>query len=894
MPEWRKEILKRLAQLKLEPAREAEIAEELAQHLEDRFQELVSGGATEAEARRLALAELSEENLLARGLRRVEHETPQEPVVPGGGDRGNFFASLWQDIRYGLRMLRKNPGFTTVAVLTLALGIGANTTIFAVMDALLLRPLPYPQGDQLVTVWERNVSAGVPQGQVSAANFYDWEKQSRGSFSALAAFAEWPLNLTGMAEPERLSGALVTPDFFSVLGVQPAHGRSFVAGEDDPARAGAAVVSEALWRRLFGPEARLGQQTLTLNGAKTLIVGVMPPAFSFPSNTVDLWVPLSLSPENRNNREGRWLKVVGRLKNGISVLQAQEAMNVIARRIEQDNPRTNAGWGVELASLREQQVGNLRTRLWVTFGAVGLLLLVACSNVASLLLARATERRHEIAVRAAIGATRARIVRQLVTEHLLLGAAGGGGGILLAHWILLLAGKVFVEAVPGAAGLEIDPVVLGFAILLTAGAVAMCGLIPALQAAKINLNDSLKSGRRLAAGNPRARQALVAAQIAVSYVLLVGAGLLSRSLMKLLAVNPGFETRNTLAMDLNLQRSRYPNSQKQIQFAQQVLQRIEELPGVEHAGLVSDLPMRGNTMTFRIVQEGQSSQAGDKLEKVGVRWVTPGYFAAMKMSTLSGRLISESDNAHSAPVAVVNRSMVRRLWPGGLPMGVRLRLEDDPRWFSVVGVVNDVHQIGLGEDEVPAMYVPYLQKTQDWLNWMTLVVHTSNRPEQLVSAIRSQIWSVDKDQPVAKIESMEDYVAESVALPRFSSAMASAFSLAALLITVVGLYGVMSYSVSQRRKEIGVRAALGADAGEIRRLILWQGGRLALSGLGLGMGVALGVTRWLQSLLFRISVTDPLTLGSTALILMTVAVAACFIPARRATKVDPMVALRYE
>jgi putative ABC transport system permease protein len=907
MPEWKKEVLKRLAGLKLAPAREAEIVEELSQHLEDRFHELVSHGVTEDKARRVALAELGEvgarhgvplrdgrEDLLARGLRHVEREVNQEPVVAGGGSGRNFFASLWQDLRYGFRQLQKNPGFTAAAVLTLALGIGANTAIFGVMDAMLLRPLPYPRGNQLVTLWERNISAGAPHGQVSAADFYDWQKQSRESFSALTAFAEWRLNLSGTAEPERLAGALVTPDFFSVLGVAPAQGRSFVSGEDDPARAGVAIVSDGLWRRLFGPDARLAQQTLTLNGSKTLIVGVMPPDFSFPSNAVEVWVPLSLSAENRNNREGRWLKVLGRLKNEITVQQAQEAMNVIARRIEQDNPHTNAGWGVELVPLREQQVGNLRARLWVMFGAVGLLLLVACTNVASLLLARAAERKHEIAVRAAIGATRTRLIRQLVTEHLLLAVAGGGCGILLAHWILLLAGKVFVQMVPGAAGLRMDQTVLGFAVLLSAGSVALCGLVPALRAAKVNLSDSLKSGRRLTAGNPRARQALVAAQIAVSYVLLVGAGLLGRSLMKLLAVDPGFETRNTLAMDLNLPRSRYASSPQQIQFAQQVLRRIEELPGVEKAGIVSDLPMRGNTMTFRIVQEGQNPQAGDKLEKAGVRWVTADYFAAMKMAALSGRLIRESDNANSPPVAVVNRSMLRRLWPGGLPAGARLRLEEDPRWFSVVGVVNDVHQIALGEDEVPAMYLPYLQKNQDWLNWMTLVVHTSTDPEQLVPAIRTEIWSVDKDQPVARIESMQDYVAESVALPRYSSALASGFSLAALLITVVGLYGVMSYSVSQRRQEIGVRAALGAGSGEIRRLILWQGGRLALAGLAVGIVVALGVTRWLQSLLFKTSVTDPLTLAGAALLLTLVALAACFVPARRATKVDPMVALRYE
>jgi putative ABC transport system permease protein len=859
---------------------EQELDDEVRSHLEMLTEENLRRGMSSAEARNAALRSFG-------GVTQAKEAYRDQRGLP-------FLETFFQDIRYGLRMLAKNPGFTAVAVITLALGIGANTAIFGVMNALLLRPLPYPQGNQLITLWERNLPAGIPDGQVSAANFYDWQKQSNSSFSALTAYAEWPLNLSGAATPQRLSGVLVSPEFFSVLGVRPAQGRTFVAGEDDPANAGVAVVSDALWRSLFGEETRLTQQTITLDGQKTAIIGVMPPEFSFPSNTVQLWVPLALSPQNRSNRDGRWLKVLGRLRSGIGVRQAHEAMNVIARRLEQDYPRSNAGWGIELVPLREQQVGNFRMRLWVMCGAVGLLLLVACTNVAGLLLARASERKHEIAVRAAIGATRVRVVRQLVTEHLLLAIAGGAAGVLLAYWILLLASKEFVRAVPGLGKPGMDAAVFGFAALLSLVSVAMCGLVPAVEAAKLNLHDSLKSGSRSAVGNPRSRQALVAAQIAVSYVLLVGAGLLSRSLMKLLTVDPGFETRNTLALDLNLPRSRYSGSHQQIQFAQEVLRRIRELPGVEHAGAVSDLPMRGNTMTFRIVQEGQSPQAGNKLEKVGVRWVTPGYFAAMKMTLLSGRLLSENDNTSSVPVALVNRAMAQRLWPGGSPIGARVRLEEDPRWSSVVGVVNDVHQLGLDQDEVPALYLPYLQKTEDWLNWMTLVVHTSMDPEQLVSLIRAQIWSVDKDQPVAKIASMEDYVAESVALPRFSSLLASAFSMVALLIALVGFYGVMSYSVSQRRQEIGVRAALGADAGRIRRLILWQGGRLALVGLGFGFCLSLWVTRWLQSLLFKVRVNDPLTLVLTALLLMAVVVAACYLPARRATKVDPMVALRHE
>ena len=860
--------------------REREFVEELESHLQFHVEDNLRRGMSREEARRKALIKLG-------GLEQTKEICRERLGLP-------FIDTFLQDVRYGLRQLRRNPGFTVTGILTLALGIGSVTAIFGVMDALLLRPLPYPEGNQLVTLWQRNLQANVPRGYVSAANFYDWQKQSQGSFAALTAFAPWPLNLSGAGSPERLNGVLVTPRFFSVLGVKPAQGRTFVAGEDDPARAAVAVASDALWRRLFGAGTRLAQQTITIDGTKTLIVGVMPPGFSFPSDGIELWIPLALSPANRANREGGWLQALGRLRDGIGVRQAQGAMDVIARRIEQNNPRTQAGWGISLVPLREQQVGNLRPRLWLMLGAVALLLLAACTNVASLLLARALETKREIAVRAAIGATRARVARQLMTESFLLGIAGGGGGILLAHWILMTANGAFAQAVPSAPELKMDPVVLGFAFLLTAGSTALCGLVPALQAANVNLHHWLKSGRRSATGYPRARRTLVAAQIAVSYVLLMGAGLLSRSLIKLLSVDPGFETRNTLALDLSLPRSRYPNSQRQIQFAQEVLQRIRGLAGVEHAGAVSDLPMRGNTMTFPVAQEGQSPQAGDELEKVGVRWITPDYFAAMKIGVLRGRLIGERDNANSLPVAVVNHAMVRRLWPGGLRLGTRLRLAGDPRWFSVVGVVNDVHQIGLDAEEVPALYLPYLQKNQDWLNWMTLVVHTSSKAEELANAIQMQIWGVDRDQPVTRIATMADYVAESVALPRFTTVLASGFSLAALLITLVGLYGVMAYSVSQRKQEFGVRAALGASAGEIRRLVLWQGGKLALAGLGCGVAAALLITRSLQSLLFKTSVTDPLTLLSTGFVLIAVAVTACYIPAHHATQVDPMAALRYE
>lgn len=801
---------------------------------------------------------------------------------------------LGRDLRYALRSLRRSPGFTAVAVVTLALGIGATVSIFSIVYVALLRPLPYPEPDRLVALSASNPQAGFLHGPASAADFYDWRAQNE-VFSGATAYSGWSLNLTEVPMPERLSAALVSPEFFSVLGVAPVQGRGFFAHEDQPDGPSVAVVGERLWKRLFGNSAALNGQTLTLNGSRTTIVGVMPAGFAFPSRTVELWVPLSLSPQNRRNREGRWLSVMARIKPGITLGGAQQNMNVIASRLQRDYPATNTALIADVVPLDESLAGNLRTRLLVLLGAVGLLLLIACSNVANLLLARAASRTPELALRAAIGASRTRIVRQLLAESLVLALAGGAGGLVLAYWSVSAFRVLAPPAIPRLDNLALDGHVLAFALLLPLVTVLLFGLMPALQSSKLDLHRPLKSGgRNLVTGlGLRHRTLLVTSQIALACVLLVGAGLLVKSFLRLMAVNPGFDPHNVMTMQLSLPRSGYPN-QRQIAFFQQVLERVRTLPAVEHAGAVSDLPMRGNSMSFKILLDGSSQPVEPKKPEAGVRWVTEGYFSAMRIPLLKGRFLDERDTAGAPLVAVANRAMMKRYWPNAGAIGARVRLEEDPRWFAIVGVVEDIKQLGLDADEVPALYLAHDQKSQEWMNWMTLVVRTASDPEKQINAIRAQVLAVDRNQPIADVVTLDQYLAASVALPRFSSAMVASFSVVALVMALVGIYGIIAYSASQRRHEMGIRMALGARPFDVLRLVAGDGLRMTLIGVLAGLSAALALTRVLANQLFGIEPTDPATFAVMPVVLIAVALLASYIPARRATKVDPTAALRHE
>ncbi len=858
----------------------SEIDDELRFHVEMREREFVAQGMALAEARSKAMQQFGNPGLIREQAREM--------------DSLGWIEAVWHDLRFAGRMLRKNPDFAAIAILTLALGIGVSTAIFSVVYGVLLRPLPYPAPGQLVTLQEKN--SKLEPGPVSAADFYDWQSQNR-VFEAVAGYTQWRFNLTGVAEPEQVRGALVTSRFFTALGVAAKRGRTFLPDEDQPGKDPVVVVSERLWNRLFGAGAELRERSITLNGSPAAIVGIMPASFAFPSQDADLWVPLAMSAANRQNREGRWLSVVARIKSEVNRQQAQEDMNVIASQLARAYPATNAGWGASLVPLRDQIVGPSRTTLLVLLGAVGFLLLIACSNVANLLLARSAGRSHEMALRRALGAGRLRIARQLLTENLVLAGLGGSLGLALAFWSVSIIRTMDPTIVPRLQEVTLDARVLAFAMAVSALTAFVFGLAPAFNASRSDLVTPLKSGGRNPMAGPgaqRHRSVFVVVEIALAMMLLVGAGLLGRSLVGLLRVDPGFDQRNILSMQLTLPQSRYRSNAQHVAFFQQVLARIQALPGVESVGGVSDPPLRQNRMSFKLAVEGAVAAGTKEKPEAGVRWVTPEYFKTMRINLREGRYFGDSDTATSQSVAIVSRSLARRFWPNENPIGKRIRMDEDERWSSVVGVVSDIRQTGLETEEGPALYLPHAQKAQEWLNWMSLAVRTKQDPRGLAAAVRAQVWAVDKDQPIGEIAPLEHYLSQSAALPQLRAWLLGGFSILALLMAVVGIYGVIQYSVSQRIHEIGVRLALGATPASIVQLILRGGIKLTLTGLAIGMAGALATTRFLETLLFQVRPIDAGTFIGVPALLLLVAMLACYIPARRAMRVDAAVALRQE
>jgi len=807
-----------------------------------------------------------------------------------------WLEQIAQDVRYGARSLAKSPSFTWIAVLTLALGIGANTLVFSMAYRVLLQPLPYPSPERLVTLWESSAKENVLQGQASAANFYDWQAQNE-AFSSMTGYTGWRFNLTGTPEPENILGALVTPEFFTTLGVRPAQGRTFLPNEDQAGKDDVVVVSDKLWARIFGAATPLAGQKIVLNRSVCTVVGVMPSSFAFPSPATEIWTPLSLSEADRQNRDGRWLSVIGRLKPEISQDKAFDNMRLIASRLESSYPKSDRGWSVRIVTLHDSLIGDSRTTLFVMQGAVGLLLLIACVNVAGLLMVRATGRSSEIAVRRAIGAGRGRVIRQLLTESALLTVIGALLGVLLADWGMHAAQSLGSDALPGLQSLTINGPVIAFTSLLSFVTIAVFGFVPAIRASSVDLYESLRPGRKggnAGAGSRRNRDLLVAAQVGLAFGLLCSAGLLAKSFLRLTDVNPGFRVQNSLSMQISLPRSKYKTSQQQAAFFADVLDRIDQTPGVLAAGGVSDLPLLGNQMTFKILLRDEEKLSAPALPNAGVRWVTPGYFKAVGMTLRAGREFEAKDSASAPLVVAVSVSAARRFWPNQDPIGKQLRLEEDSRWFSVAGVVDDIKQLALDSDEGAAVYFLYSQKSEDWLNWMSIVVHTRGNPADLGPTIRSRIWSLDKDQPVTAVVTFDKYLADSVSLPRLRAIVMGSFSVLALSMAVVGILGMISYSVGRRTHEIGIRMALGARPGEVLLQFMWEGARSTVFGLALGVVAALMMSGLTRSLLFGVSALDPLTYAEVALVSFVASLAACYIPARRATRVDPIVALRYE
>jgi putative ABC transport system permease protein len=895
MSDWREEVRRRLSRLNLEPAHEAEIVEELAQHLDDVYERSLKAGVTEAEAKRAVLTELSDAELLRNEMRRSQKFAKAAPVA--GGGRTNLLADFLNDLRYAVRLQRKNPGFTIVAVIALALGIGANTAIFSVVNTVLLRPLPYKDPERLVMVWEEATKAGYPTDTPAAANFVDWRDQNQ-AFEGMAAIADESFNLTGSGDPERLEGRRVSANLFPLLGVEPQLGRVFAAAEDQPGSERVVVLSYKLWQRRFGGDAGIVGKTLNLNGAGYTVVGVMPARFQFPTADDEAWVPIAFTQEDATNRGRHYLEVVGRLKPSVTLPQAQAEMSRIATRLQQQYPQSNTDLGAVITPLHEHLVGDIKPALLILLGAVGLVLLIACANVANLLLARAAVRQKEIAVRVALGARRSRLIRQFLTESVSLSVLGGLVGLAIAYGGLVVLKSFIPENISQAREISIDYKVLGFTLLVSVATGLIFGLAPALQSIRFNQIETLKEGGRDAAtggSGKRLRGLLVMAEVAISLVLLIGAGLLINSFLRLRNVDPGFRAENLLTMRIVLPEPKYEKRARRSAFYTDLVQRVQSLAGVRSAAVTTNLPLyrQGNSISVSI--EGKPEPPPGQEQIVVTRMISPSYFDTMTISLLKGRGLTDQDTDDSPNVAVISETMARRYWPGEEPVGKRLaigKVRSPEDLIQVIGVAKDVRQFELTADPKPQMYLTYRQF--GFFDLRDLVVKTDVDPASLAATVRNAVWEIDKDQPVSNIRTMEDILGDSIARQRFSMLLLAIFASVALVLAAVGIYGVMSYSVAQRTHEIGIRMALGAQTSAVLKLAVGYGLKLVGAGIIIGLIASFALTRVMSTLLFGVTATDPTTFMLISLLLIAVAAIASYIPARRATKVNPIIALRYE
>jgi putative ABC transport system permease protein len=798
--------------------------------------------------------------------------------------------TLLRDIRYGIRGLLKRPGFTAIALIALALGIGANTAIFSLVNAVLLRPLPFAEPDQLVWMFG-NIRNGGSRASVSPLDFLDYRQQNT-TFEEFAAMTSFPiaLNLTGNGDPERLTAAAVTGNYFQALGVKPAIGSGFQLQNEKPGNDQVAVLSYGLWQKRFGGDPAVLNKTVILDGKSVQVLGVMPKDFTFPQSA-QVWVPLNFDvAPGMKQRKAHFLRPVGRLKPGVTKAQAQADTDAVARRLEAQYPDTDTGWNLRLVSLREQLVGNTRPTLLILFGAVGFVLLIACANMANLLLVRAAGRQKEIALRTALGAGRFRIVRQMITESVLLALAGGALGALLAFWGVELLVKLSEGSIPPTAQVGIDATVLGFTLLLSLVTGVLFGLAPALRTMKLNLSESLKEGGRAGEGGQRnrTRSVLVVLESAVAVVLLIGAGLLVRSLIQLQNTSPGFDARNVLTMNVQLPREKYATPERTAGFFQQLESRLSGLPGVETVGMVSELPLSGQPNDMPYTVEGRPPVSVDQMLDDDFRRINLQYFAAMRIPFLRGRNFTEQEVQQGARVVIISELLASQTFPNEEPLGKRLVMGMRNQPFEIIGIVGDIRHRSLESQPAAAMYMPAYEAG------MNVVIRTKGEPASLAAAVRKEVQGVDPDQPIAAVQTMEQWLETSTAGPRYRTTLLTLFALVALVLASTGIYGVMSYSVSQRTHEIGVRMALGARQLDVMKLVVRQGMALVIVGVGLGLLGSFALTRVLSTLLFGVTARDPFTFVAVAALLTFVAFVACYIPARRATKVDPLVALRYE
>jgi putative ABC transport system permease protein len=801
--------------------------------------------------------------------------------------------TLLRDLRYSFTRLLKNPAFTLIAVLCLALNIGINSVVFSAVYAIVLSPLPFENPDELVVVNSTNQQKNIGQVDVSMPDYLDFRDQSQ-AFRQLAAFDKFNFNLTGDAEPERVQGSRVTADLFPMLGVNPERGRYIQAGEDRPGANRVAVISHGLWQRRFGSDPQIVNKTISLDGEQYDVVGVMPASFQFPDKTVELWAPLRVNPDPAL-RGSRSFQVVGRVKPGVTAERAASDLATVAARLQQQYPDTNTGWGVIVDGLHDRVVEDFRPALFILVAAVIFVLLIACANVANLLLGQAAARQKEMALRSALGASRRRLIRQLLTESVLLAVVSGVIGLCIAFWGNSLFVSLLPANVPRADQIGVNRWVLAFTLAISILTGVVFGLIPALSASKPDLNETLKEGGRSGTGGvrQRVRSLLVVVELALALMLLINAGLMIKSLLRIREVKTGFNPSNVLTMQIALPRARYGEDAQSNAFYQQLYERVKGMPGAVSAGLVSSLPLGGSNVYVFFTAEGHEND-GENRAPARRLAVSPGYFRTMEIPVVKGREFTEQDTATSQPVAMLNESLAKQLWPDGDAIGKRIKLgtaEVDSPWMSVVGIAADSKQNGLNRSAGTDIYMPYVQ---DPRRSMALVVRTRSDPAGLVSAVRNEVRGVDANQPVYNVRTMEQVTEESVAGQRIFARMLGLFATLALMLAVAGIYGVMSYSVNQRRREIGVRMALGAKPRHVLRMIVGQGMVLVIVGVVVGLLLAFALTRVMESLLFGVSTTDAATFAGISLLLSAVALLSCFIPARRAAKVNPATILRYE